>query len=32
MKAQDAVMQEKESTPVFDRGKKSTDKFKNLKV
>ena len=31
-KAQDAVMQEAESKPVFDRGKKSTDKFKNLKV
>jgi hypothetical protein len=30
-KAQDAVMQEAESKPVFGRGK-STDKFKNLKV
>ncbi len=30
-KAQDAVMQENESKPVFDRGR-STDKFKNLKV
>ena len=29
-KAQDAVMKEAESKPVFDR--KSTDKFKNLKV
>ncbi len=27
----DAVMQEAESKPVFDRGR-STDKFKNLKV
>ena len=30
-KAQDAVMKEAESKPVFDRGR-STDKFKNLKV
>jgi len=30
-KAQDGVMQEAESKPVFDRGR-STDKFKNLKV
>jgi archaellum biogenesis ATPase FlaH len=30
-KAQDAVMQENDSKPVFDRGR-STDKFKNLKV
>jgi hypothetical protein len=30
-KAQDAVMQEAESKPVFDRGR-GTDKFKNLKV
>jgi len=32
-KAQDAVMKEAESKPVFDRGRSSsTDKFKNLKV
>jgi len=30
-KAQDAVMKENESKPVFDHGR-STDKFKNLKV
>jgi len=30
-KAQDAVLKEAESKPVFDRGR-STDKFKNLKV
>ena len=31
-KAQDAVMTEAESKPVFDRGRGSGDKFKNLKV
>lgn len=32
MKAQNGVMQEKDSTPMFDRTKKSADKFKNLKI
>jgi len=31
-KAQDSILQETESKPVFDRSKKTTDKFKNLKV
>jgi hypothetical protein len=31
-KAQDSVMQENNSKPVFDRSRNSGDKFKNLKV